>query len=97
MTFQTRMVYDFVIQNNMIIMSIQYQHKRIHKCIWIAPNVATVNQIDHVLINAKKRSIVEDVRSVLGLNCDSDHFLVKTTIEQELITTTRTGTRDKKR
>jgi hypothetical protein len=28
---------------------------------------------------------------------DSDHFLVKTVIKQKLITTPRTGTRDKKR
>jgi hypothetical protein len=43
-------------------MSTLYQHKRIHRGTWTAPDGATVNQIDHVLINAKKRSVVEDVR-----------------------------------
>jgi exonuclease III len=62
------MVCNFAIQNNMIITSTQYQHKRLHKCTWIAPDGAAVNQIDHVLINAKKRSVVEDVRSMRGLN-----------------------------
>jgi hypothetical protein len=75
----------------------QYQHKRIYKGTWIAPDGATVNQIDHVLINAKKRNVVEDVRSMHGLNCDSNHFLVRTVIKQKFITTPRTGTRDKKR
>jgi hypothetical protein len=91
------MVCNFVIQNNMITMSTQYQHKRIHKDTWLAPDGATVNQIDHILINAKKRNVVEDVRSMCGLNFDSDHFLVKTVFKQKLITTPRTGTRDKKR
>jgi hypothetical protein len=63
-------------------MSTQCQHKRIHEGTWIAPDRATINQIDHVLINAKKRSVVENVRSMCGLNCDSDHFLVKTVIKQ---------------
>jgi Icc-related predicted phosphoesterase len=90
------MVCNFAIQNNIIIMSTQYQHKRIHKATWIAPDRATINQIDHVLINAEKRSAVEDVRSMHGLTCDSDHFLVKTVIKQKLITTLGTGTRDKK-
>lgn len=75
------MVCNFAIQNNMIIISIQHQHKIIHKGTWRTPNGATVNQIDHVLINAKKRSVVEDVRSTHGLNCDSNHFLVKKAIK----------------
>jgi hypothetical protein len=72
------MVCNFAIQNNMIIMSTQYQHISIHKCTWTTPEGATVNQIDHVLINANKRSVVEDIRSMQELNCNSGHFLVKT-------------------
>jgi hypothetical protein len=72
-----KMVHNFAIRNIMIIMSTQYQHKRIHKGTWRAPDGATVNQIDHVLINANKRSVVEDVRSMSGLKCDSDLLLLK--------------------
>jgi hypothetical protein len=90
-------VCNFAIQNNMIVMSTQYQHKIIHKGTWLGPDGATVIQIDHVLIDAKKMNVVEDVRSMRGLNCDSDNFLVKTVIRQKLITAPRTGTRDNKR
>jgi hypothetical protein len=31
--------------------------------------------------------VVEDVRTMWGLNCDSDHFLVKTIIKQKIIRT----------
>jgi hypothetical protein len=78
-------------------MSTQYQHKRIHEGTWRAPDGAAVNQIDHVLINAKKRSVVQDVRSMRGLNCDYDNFVVKRVIKQKCIITPRTGTRDKNR
>jgi hypothetical protein len=46
-----------------------------------------LNQIDHVIIVAKKKGVVEDVRTMQGLNCDSDNFLVKTIIKQKLIRT----------
>jgi hypothetical protein len=46
-----------------------------------------LNQTDHVIIDAKKKGVVEDVRTMWGLNCDSDNFLVKTIIKQKLIST----------
>jgi hypothetical protein len=91
------MVCNLAIQNNMIVMSTQYQHKGIHKGTWIAPDLATINQIEHILINENKRNVVEDVRSMRGLNCNFDNFLIKTVIKQKLIIAPRTDTRDKKR
>jgi hypothetical protein len=70
----------------MTVMSTQFQHKTIHKGTWTSPDFTTVNQIDHVLINTTKKRIVQDIRTLRGLNCDSDHFLVKTIIKQQLIT-----------
>ena len=71
----------------MKIISIYYQHKRIHKGTWISPDGNTLNQVAHVIIDAKKKSVVEDVRTMSDLNCDSDNFLVKTVIKQKLIIT----------
>jgi hypothetical protein len=52
---------EFVGLNNMTIMSMQFQHKLIHKGTWISRDGRTVNQIDHVMINSNKKELIEDV------------------------------------
>ena len=91
------LVCNFAIENNMTVMSTQFQHKTIHKGTWTSPDFTTVNQIDHVLINTTKKRIVQDIRTLRGLNCDSDHFLVKTIIKQRLITRPRGNIDDRKK
>jgi hypothetical protein len=49
------MVCNFAIENNMTVMIIQFQHETIHKGTWISPQLTTVNQINHVLINTNKK------------------------------------------
>jgi hypothetical protein len=44
-----------------------------------------VNQIDHVLVNKTKRAMIQDVRTMRGPKCDSDHFLMKIKVKQRLI------------
>ena len=80
-------VCDYAIANNMKIISTYYQHKRIHKGTWTSPDGNTLNQTDHVIKDANKKGVVRDVRTMRGLNCDSDHFLMKTTIKQKLVGT----------
>ena len=58
----------------MKIVSTYCQHKRIYKGTWISPDGNPLNQIDHLIIDAKKKGVVEDVRTMRGLKCDSDHF-----------------------
>ena len=89
-------VCEYAIANNMKIISTYYQHKRIHKGTWISPDGNTLNQIDHVITDANKKGVVENVRTMRGLNCDSDHFLVKITIKQKLIGTQIKTTKQRK-
>jgi hypothetical protein len=55
------MVCNFTIENNITVMSTQFQHKTIHKGTWILPDLTTVSQIDHILINTNKKKTVQDV------------------------------------
>ena len=63
-------------------MSTNLQRKRIHKIACLSPDQNTASQIDHIIINANKNGVIEDVRSIRGPNINSDHFLVKALIKQ---------------
>ena len=65
-------------------MSTNFQHKRIHKIAWLSPDQNTAGHIDHIIINANKRWVIEDVRSMRGPNINSDNFLIKAVIKQKL-------------
>jgi len=58
--------------------------KDIRKGTWNDPAGRTVNQIDHVLINKRRATTVEDVKTMRGANCDSDHFLIRTIIRHKI-------------
>ena len=75
---------QFAIAHNLEISSTKIQHKRIHKGTWKAPGQDTCNQIDHVLINKRRASMINDVRTLRGPNCDSDHYLVRTRLRQRI-------------
>jgi len=78
------MLLDFALGNNLKVMSTQFQHKKIHKSTWLAPDQRTLNQIDHVMISDEKKELIEDIRTMRGLNIDSDHYLLKITLNQKL-------------
>jgi len=62
-------------------------NKNKHKGTWISPDTLTLNEIDHVLVSNNKKQMIQNVRTLRGPNCDSDHFLVKIIFKQKLITT----------
>ena len=68
----------------MVVMSTNFQHTRIRQIRWLSPDQNTGIQIDHIIINANKKGVIEDVWSMRGPNIDLDHFLVKAVIKQKL-------------
>jgi len=79
------LICEYAAAHNMYIMSTKFNHKKIHKGTWVAPYEKTCNQIDHVPVNQKKSSMIQDVRNLRRPNCDSDHYLVKTVITHKLV------------
>jgi exonuclease III len=69
------MFIDTCMNYNLVIGGSLFPHKNIHKATWVAPNQRTFNQIDHVAISKKWRSLLLDVRSYRRANVASDYHL----------------------
>ena len=71
-------------EHNMVIGGTLFQHKEIHKYTWTSPDGRTRNQIDHILINKKWKSSLQNVRTKRGADIGSDHNLVVANVKLKL-------------
>ncbi|XP_048487060.1 uncharacterized protein LOC105395445 [Plutella xylostella] len=67
---------NFASSKSMVVKSTMFPHKDIHKGTWKSPDGRTVNQIDHILVDLRHKSVVEDVRAYRGPDCGSDHYML---------------------
>ena len=67
---------SFAAAQNMVISSTRFQHRNIHKKTWQSPDLNTIYQIDHVVIDGRHAPSILDVHTIRGANMDSNHFLV---------------------
>ena len=61
-----------------------FHHRNIHKYTWTSPDGKTHNQFDHILIDRRRYTSIQDVRSFRGANCDTDHYLVVARLRERL-------------
>jgi hypothetical protein len=65
---------NFATLKNLVVKSTTFPHRNILKYTWTSPDGKTHNQIDHILIDRRWHSIILDVRSFRGADCDTDHY-----------------------
>jgi len=78
-------IVTFAIMKNLVVKSMMFPHRNIHKYTWTSPDGKTHNQIDHILIDRRRHSSILDVRSFRGADCDTDHYLVVAKLRERLV------------
>jgi len=72
---------NFATSKNLVVKSMMFPHRNIHKYTWTSHDGKTHNQIDQILIDRGWHSSVLDLRSFRGADRDTDHYLVIANVE----------------
>jgi len=69
-----------------------FPHRNVQKYTWNSPDEKTHNQVDHTLID-RRWSIIFDVLSIRGAECETDHYLVIAKVRERLAVRKQTAQR----
>ena len=61
-------IVNFATSKNLVVKSMMFPHRNIHKYTWTSPDEQTNNQIDHILMDRRWHSSILDLRSFRGAN-----------------------------
>lgn len=50
--------------------------KNVYKGTWIAPDGTYTNQIDHIMADVKYSNVINNVKSCIGTDINSDYFFM---------------------
>ncbi len=73
----SKILIEFAEGNGLKIMSTHFRRKDIYKVSWVSPDGRYKNQIDHVLVAEKYKSLIKNVKSRRDASVDSDQYLVQ--------------------
>ena len=77
-------IVNFATSKNLVVTSMMFPQRNIHKYSWTSPNGKTHNQIDRILLDRSWKSSMHDVWSFRGDDCDTDHNLVVAKVRERL-------------
>jgi hypothetical protein len=69
-------IMNFATSKNLVVKSTVFPHRNVHKYTRTCPGGKSYNQTDHILIDRRWQSIILDVRSFRGVDCDTEYYLV---------------------
>jgi hypothetical protein len=69
---------------NLIVKSMMFPHRNVHKFTWTSTDGKTHNRPDHILIDRRWHSSILDVRLFRAADCDTDHYLVVAKVTERL-------------
>jgi hypothetical protein len=69
---------------NLVIKSTMFLHHNIRKFTWISPVGKNHHQTDYILIDRRWHSIILNVRSFRGADCDTDYYLMVAKVRERL-------------
>ena len=72
---------DFCAENKMVITNTLFRLHSRHRYTWQHPNGNTRSQIDYILINRQWKQAINNSRTSLSADCDSDHKLLILTLK----------------
>ena len=72
---------DFCSEHKLIITNTLFRLNNRHRYTWTSPNRVTRSQIDYILIGKQWKRSVNNARTCLSADCDTDHSLVVLTIQ----------------
>jgi hypothetical protein len=78
-----KLLLEFCLDNNLVIMNTHFQHKRIHKITREVKSRDEQSIIDYTIVQKTEKNWIRDVRVKRSYEIGSDHYLLETTFKSK--------------
>ena len=75
-TERGKMLIDFCMQHDLVVMNTWFKKRKTKLYIWKSPGDRNPYQIDYIMVKQRFRNSIRDVKTLPGVDIDSDHNLL---------------------